>query len=116
MTDEQWQDADNHALQMLIHGEATDEHDDRGRPIKGDTLLLLVNAGEGDVKFTVPDAPGGARGVWVAVIDTAHPRGHAVKEHTMTVAPYSLVLLRFGTDRRMTLEVEPLHQKAEAVQ
>ncbi|MFL5561592.1 MAG: glycogen debranching protein GlgX, partial [Gemmatimonadaceae bacterium] len=116
MTDDQWQDADNHALQMLIHGEATDEHDDRGRPIKGDTLLLLVNAGEGDVKFTVPDAPGGARGVWVAVIDTAHPRGHAVKEHTMTVAPYSLVLLRFGTDRRMTLEVEPLHQKAEAVQ
>jgi hypothetical protein len=52
----------------------------------------------------------------VAVIDTAHPRGHAVREHTMTVAPYSLVLLRFGTDRRMTLEVEPLHQKAEAVQ
>jgi isoamylase len=116
MTDEQWNSPDNHALGMLVHGEAGDEQDDRGRPIKGDTLLLLVNAGEKETTFTLPPAPHQAPGVWVAIIDTAHPRGHTVRENTLTLAPYSLVLLRFGTDRRMTLEVEPLHQKSEATQ
>lgn len=116
MTDEQWQNQDNHSLGMLVHGEAGDEQDDRGRPIKGDTLLLLVNAGDKESTFTLPPAPHQAAGVWVAVIDTAHPRGHTVRENTLTLAPYSLVLLRFGTDRRMTLEVEPLHQKSEATQ
>ena len=42
MTDEDWHNPNNRALGMLIHGEATDEQDDRGRPIKGDTLLLLA--------------------------------------------------------------------------
>jgi len=116
MTDEQWNNPESHALAMLVHGEAGDEQDDRGRPIKGDTLLLLVNAGEGETTFTLPPAPKQTPGVWVAVIDTAHPRGHTVKKNTLTVAPYSLVLLRFGTDRRMTHDVEPLHQKSEATQ
>ena len=41
MTDADWHNGDNHALGMLIYGDATDETDDRGRPIKGDTLLLV---------------------------------------------------------------------------
>ena len=114
MTDALWGAPDSHALSMLIHGEATDEQDDRGRPIKGDTLLMLINAGDRERRFTLPPAPG--VGVWVAVIDTARPREPAVKEKTMTLAPYSLVLLRFGNDKRLTLEVESLHQKAEAIE
>ena len=54
--------------------------------------------------------------MWVVVLDTAHAGARTVKENKLVVAPYSLVLLRFGTDRRMSLEVEPLHQKSEASQ
>ncbi|HEX8850766.1 MAG TPA: hypothetical protein VF761_14645, partial [Gemmatimonadaceae bacterium] len=114
MTDAQWHDANNRALGMLIHGEATDEHDDRGRPIKGDTLLLLVNPGDGECRFTIPDLTG--PGVWATLVDTARPHSKAVRDHTVVLAPYSLVLLRFGTERRIATDVEPLHQKAEAVQ
>ncbi|NUQ22281.1 MAG: glycogen debranching protein GlgX [Gemmatimonadaceae bacterium] len=114
MTDEEWHDPNAHALGMLIHGDATDEHDDRGRPIRGDTLLLLMNPGEGECQFTIP-SPGGP-GVWATLVDTARPHSKAVKDHTVTLAPYSLVLLRFGTERRIATDVEPLHQKAEAVQ
>ena len=42
MTDDDWRNANNHALGMLIYGDATDETDDRGRPIKGETLLLVA--------------------------------------------------------------------------
>ncbi|NIN50984.1 MAG: hypothetical protein GTN62_12885, partial [Gemmatimonadales bacterium] len=44
LTDDDWRDPDNRVLGMLIPGEATDEVDERGRFIKGDTLLLLLNA------------------------------------------------------------------------
>ena len=46
MTDADWHNGDNHALGMLIYGDATDETDDRGRPIKGETLLLMLNASD----------------------------------------------------------------------
>jgi glycogen operon protein len=114
ITDEYWQNPNNRALAMLIHGEATDEQDDRGRPIKGDTMLLLANPGETECRFSFPNPSG--QGVWVVVLDTAHNGARVVKENSLTVAPYSLVLLRFGSDRRMNLDVEPLHQKSEATQ
>ena len=34
MTHEDWHDAESHAIGMLIYGDATDETDDRGRPIE----------------------------------------------------------------------------------
>ena len=43
MTDEDWADRSNHILGMIVPGQATDEVNERGRPIFGDTLLLLVN-------------------------------------------------------------------------
>jgi hypothetical protein len=52
----------------------------------------------------------------VVVLDTAHAGGRAISQNSLTLAPYSLALLRFGSDRRLTLEVEPLHQKPEAPQ
>jgi len=114
ITDEYWHNPNNRALAMLIHGEATDEQDDRGRPIKGDTMLLLANPSETECRFSFPNPSG--EGVWVVVLDTAHAGARVVKQNSLTVAPYSLVLLRFGTDRRLNLDVEPLHQKSEATQ
>jgi glycogen operon protein len=86
MTQEDWQKPDAHALGMLIDGDATDETDDKCEPIKGETMLLLVNASEADVEFTMP------AGRWTTVIDTDDRPDPAGEHYTLT--PFSLVLLR----------------------
>src|SRR4029077_9134464 len=65
LTDEDWRRSDAHALGMLLHGEASDELDDRGRPVPAETLLVLVNAGAGPCVFTLP-----AMGAWKTLVDT----------------------------------------------
>ena len=87
MQEADWEHASAHALGMLINGDATDETDDKGRPIKGDTMLLLLNASEADVDFALPNA-----GRWSTVIDTDDQPDPAGARYTLT--PYSFVLLR----------------------
>jgi glycogen operon protein len=85
LAEEDWKDATAHSLGMLIDGQATDETDDKGEPIRGDTMLVLVNSSEGDVDFTLPE------GSWSALVDTActpqSPNG------SYQIKPFSLVLL-----------------------
>jgi glycogen operon protein len=102
MTDADWHAPDAHALGMLIAGEAADETDERGRPVRGDTMLLLINAGEEAKKFTVPAINGNGR--WVALIDTAAGNAQGfepVNGGAYTVPAFSLVLLRHGANRRI---------------
>ena len=49
-----WQDAERREIGMLISGEAHDEVDEHGRPVEGDTLLLLLNAGALECVFRAP--------------------------------------------------------------
>jgi isoamylase len=99
MTELDWRDPGNHVLGMLIDGDATDEMDARGRPVKGDTLLLLVNGGATptDVQLPAQDA----RGHWVALVHTATHLHHADGGESLTLEPHSLVLLRYGRERRV---------------
>ena len=95
-----WQNADNHLLGMLISGQATDETDDRGRPIRGDTLLLILNGGDGDCRFTLPHVA--EEGFWMTLLDSAHSECHGPEDGTsVMVAAHSLLLLRHGTERRL---------------
>ncbi|HYZ93145.1 MAG TPA: glycogen debranching protein GlgX [Actinomycetota bacterium] len=96
MTEEDWGAEDNHVLGMLVHGEATDEVDERGRPIAGQTLLLLLNAGTRSRHFLLPKAEG--LGLWRILVDTAHPDGHPVRHDGVNLSPHSLMLLRHGED------------------
>jgi glycogen operon protein len=93
MTEQDWIAPDAHALAMLIHGEASDERDERGRPIAGHSLLLCLNGGATPRAFTLPhlDAPGG----WREVVDTARAGDRGPVGDTMQVVAYSLVLLRW---------------------
>jgi isoamylase len=100
MTGDEWHNADNHSIGMLIYGESTDETDDRGRPIKGDTLLLIVNAADTAVNFAMPTIDG--EGIWAEMIDAAHRELFVVRSGSVEVAPFSLALLRYGENRRMT--------------
>ena len=100
MQQSDWQNAENHLLGMLISGQATDETDDRGRPIRGDTLLLILNGGEGDCRFTLPQVP--EEGFWMTLLDSAHSECHGPQDgSSVMVAAHSLLLLRHGTERRL---------------
>jgi glycogen operon protein len=105
MTNEDWHNPESRALGMLIYGEATDETDDRGRPISGETLLLLTNSGESPVCFSLPvieSQPGShhpEHGLWTELLDTTH-RELAIVESTVEVGAFGLTLLRYGVNRR----------------
>jgi glycogen operon protein len=99
MTNNDWHNADNRSLGMLIYGDATDETDDRGRPIKGETLLLLVNSCANTVRFGMPKIEG--EGIWAEMVDTASGELRVVTTGYVDVAAFSLVLLRYGENRRM---------------
>ncbi|HEU4563818.1 MAG TPA: hypothetical protein VFS05_04175, partial [Gemmatimonadaceae bacterium] len=99
MTDADWQARGGHALGMLIDGDATDETDARGRPIKGDTLLLLLNGGDQPVHFQLPSRE--APGRWAELVDTASSETHTIDEEAgVMLEPFSLVLLRYGREHR----------------
>jgi len=91
MTDEDWH-APGHVLGMLIHGKATDEPGDRGRPVVGRTFLLLLNGGTRSRGFTLPafeDEPG----TWEELLNTARPGTRPVRAPTVTLAAHSMIAL-----------------------
>ena len=99
LTDAEWHDPGERALGMLIHGEATDEIDDRGRPIKGDTLLLVTSNADHELSFVLPPQEG--PGSWAEVVNTASPEmPRPVTGSAVTLAPYSLILLRYAISQR----------------
>jgi glycogen operon protein len=71
MTDETWSSPDVRCLGVRLNGDAIDEVDERGGRIIGDTLLLILNAGEQAKAFTLPATAPEAR--WETLIDTADP-------------------------------------------
>ncbi|HYO93800.1 MAG TPA: glycogen debranching protein GlgX [Polyangiaceae bacterium] len=91
MAMEDWGNARSHALGMLIHGEGSDDVDERGRPTRGQTLLLLLNASNRARSFALPNVAGG--GHWQEMVNTAQPTHRIPKGSGISVAPHSLVLL-----------------------
>ena len=76
MTERDWQNAENTTLGALVNGDATDDTDERGRPIRDDTMLLLTNAGDAGVRFTLPQIA--ATGRWAELIDTSRETLRAI--------------------------------------
>jgi glycogen operon protein len=72
MTDLTWTAGDLKCLGMRLAGDLIGEEDERGRPIVGDTLLVLLNASWKPVPFALPLHKKGQ--VWELVLDTARPR------------------------------------------
>jgi len=96
MAVEDWAEHDNHVLGMLIHGRATDEVNERGRPIYGDTVLLLLNGGFQSRHMTLPRVEG--PGVWQEIVNTARPEitERLVRTEGVNLVAHSLILLRLG--------------------
>ena len=102
LTQQDWQNGENKVLGALVNGDATDDTDERGRPIRDDTMLLITNASDEEVHFTLPQvAPDGR---WAELVDTASDHLRMIEAGWVGLAPHSLMLLRFGPDRRLTVE------------
>jgi glycogen operon protein len=93
MTDDDWRDASNHIVGMLLHGRATDEVDERGRPIFGKTILMLFNGGARSRPFDLPKV-GNGTGTWSMLINTAQPGQRFVRGQTVNLVAHSFQLLR----------------------
>jgi glycogen operon protein len=70
MTDEEWRHASARCLGVFISGRGLAERDERGRPVEDDDLLLLLNAHDHAVDFTLPGRDGEQ---WDTRLDTASP-------------------------------------------
>ncbi len=94
MTEADWGDPENRTIGMLLLGRAADEVDGRGRVARGETLLLLLNAGFRSRSYTLPRVVG--PGVWQEVLNTARPGPWAreIRTATVNLVAHSSLLLR----------------------
>jgi len=92
MTQGDWDDRSQKVVGMLIDGEATDEVDERGRPVSGETVLLLFNGGEGSRRFVLPRAD--RPGVWEELVNTARPGRRQIRRQAVNLVGRSFLLAR----------------------
>jgi isoamylase len=71
MTREDWGAAFAKSLTVVLDGDEITEPDRRGEPIRDDSFLVLINASEADLQFTIVPKPYGEQ--WEKVLDTAGP-------------------------------------------
>nr|MDQ2668803.1 hypothetical protein [Gemmatimonadota bacterium] len=94
------------ALGMLIDGKANDEVDERGHAVNGETLLILLNSSDAAVPFTLPLLDGEGGNIWVIMVDTSCDEAPVVRKASVSLEPHAVMLLRFGTDRRVPASKE----------
>ncbi len=68
LSNDAWETGWTQCMGMLIDGRLMNERDEHGQQITDDVLLLLINASEKDVPFTLPDGA-----AWEIMLDTAQP-------------------------------------------
>ena len=71
MTRADWAADYARCLGMLLDGRMLEEFDADGKPVEGNTVLLLINASEHDIQFTLPPVDEGF--YWQSELDTFHP-------------------------------------------
>ena len=69
MSDDAWDKGFVRCLGFRLAGDLIGDVDERGEPIKGETLLLLLNAHHEDIPFTLPDTR--PEHHWERLLDTA---------------------------------------------
>jgi glycogen operon protein len=71
MSDAAWNAGFVKCLGVRLAGDLIGDRDERGEPIKGDTLLILLNAHHEELPFKLPATLPGQH--WELLFDTAHP-------------------------------------------
>jgi glycogen operon protein len=95
MSDALWRSAAARCLGVRLAGEVSGERDDRGRPIVGTTMLLLLNAQPEQVSFVMPAIVPDA--AWKVVFDTSRkklPTRRYRRGDAYALAPHSMAALQ----------------------
>jgi glycogen operon protein len=97
MKDPNWRNRGLLSVGMLLNGEMIPDRSERGEPIRGDTLLLLLHAHHEPLGWKLPEELWGRE--WEVVLDTARPcetdgERHCRAGQTLAMEPRSLVVLR----------------------
>ena len=96
MRDEDWTAWYARSLMVYVNGHAISEPNLHGEKIVDKSFLLLVNASEEDIEFTIPSEPTGTSKAWKVVIDTQPTKGLPRKlkpKAKVEVESHSLCLL-----------------------
>jgi isoamylase len=67
-----WQASFARCLGILLDGQMKGEVDSQNQPIVGETVLLLVNASDYEIPFTLPDVR--EKEFWEAELDMSFPK------------------------------------------
>ncbi len=73
MSEEAWNAGFNQCFGMRMLGDMIGDVDERGQEIKGDSILLLINAFHEPIPFKIPSRVRRQRQRWQRLIDTALP-------------------------------------------
>jgi glycogen operon protein len=98
MTDADWRASYAKSVAVFLNGSAITERDPRGDRVTDKKFLLLFNAGDDPITFTIPEARLGTD--WEIVIDTETPRGDPkdaigfLPKTKVEVAGHAIVVLR----------------------
>ncbi len=84
MTNKEWNLFHARCLGLLLHGDAIEEHDERGRKIYGETFMLCLNADAHTILFHMPKHLGIAR--WEVEIDTCFADGKRADRRTFNTS------------------------------
>jgi glycogen operon protein len=108
MADEAWTVGYARCLGVRLAGDIIGDVDERGEPIVGDTLLMLLNAHHEPIEFMLPITHGETD--WELVLDTAlaAPQPDVFKPHARyKLEGRSLAVLRTGISDERVAELEP---------
>ncbi len=100
-----WDSGFGRAIGVFLNGEGIRERDRRGEEIQDRHFVVLFNAGDDPVDFTVPGAQEGAR--WDIVVDTGGDRADSPPLDggaALTLPPKSLAVLRGHEDDEPDLD------------
>jgi glycogen operon protein len=95
MSDEAWNAGYTQCLGVRLPGDLIGDVNERGEPITGDSILLLVNAHHEPIPFML--SSGGEGQEWERLIDTADPEVEAIKQKVgeqYEIQGRSIVILR----------------------
>ncbi len=96
MTEEDWEAGFGKSVAVFLNGDGIPDRNARGERIVDDSFIMIFNAHDGSIDFTLPHPEWGAK--WEIVLDTATPQlaepAPAAARSVLTVEARSLCVLR----------------------
>jgi glycogen operon protein len=96
MAEEDWEAGFGKSVAVFLNGEGIPDRNARGERVVDDSFIMIFNAHDGSIDFTLPPPEWGAK--WEIVLDTATPQlaepAPAAAQSLLTIEARSLCVLR----------------------